>query len=64
MLLSKHHQGATLTAHTYNARRREIGLMAVTRNILILRLIKLFYRIILTPFLPFSGSLAVRHVQG
>ncbi len=45
------HQGAALTAHTYHTRRREVGLMAVTHNILILRLIKLFYRVLPSPFL-------------
>ena len=40
----KHHQGAALTAHSDHTRRREMGLMAVTHNILILRPIKLFYK--------------------
>ena len=44
MFMLKHHQGAALTAHTYQTRRREMGLMAVTHNILILRPIKLFYK--------------------
>ena len=44
------HQGAALTAHAYHTRRREMGLMVVTRNILILRLIKLFYRAYLSRF--------------
>ncbi len=42
MFMLKQHQGSSLTAHTYHTRRREMGLMAVTHNILILRPIKLF----------------------
>ena len=48
-LLSNHHQGAALSAYTDHVRRREMGRMAVTHNLLILRLIKLFYR-------PFPSS--------
>ncbi len=49
-------QRAARMAHTYHTRRRELGLMAVTPNILILRLIKLFYRAILTRFsVPHKG---------
>lgn len=44
MFMLKHHQGAALTAHRYHTRRREMGLMAVTHNIMILRPIKLFYK--------------------
>ena len=40
-----------LTAHTYHKRRREMGLMVVTHNILILRPIKVFYRPLPSPFL-------------
>ena len=52
----KHHQGTALTALTYHTRRPEMGLMAVTHNILILRPVKLFYKAFLTPFLPFSSA--------
>ena len=44
MFMLKQHQGAALTAHTYQTRRREMGLMAVTHNIMIIRSIKLFYK--------------------
>ncbi len=50
MFMLKHHQGAALTAHSYHTRRREMGLMAVTHNIMILRPIKLFYKASLSPF--------------
>ncbi len=52
MFMLKHHQGPALTAHTYRTRRRrrEIGLMAVTHNILILRPVKVRYRAFPTPF--------------
>ncbi len=56
MFMLKQHQGAALTAHTYHTRRREMGLMAVTHNILILRLIKLFYRALPSPFLAPSAA--------
>ena len=57
-LLSEDHQGAALTAHTYHTRRREMGLVAVTPNILILCLIKLFYRAILSRYLPLIKAFA------
>ena len=59
MFMLKHHQGSALTAltaHSYHTRRREMGLMAVTHNILILRLIKLFYKADLSPFLRLSSQ--------
>ncbi|MCH8824617.1 MAG: transposase [Planctomycetes bacterium] len=52
MFMLKQHQGAALTAHTYQTRRREMGLMAVTHNIMIIRSIKLFYKACLTPSFP------------
>ncbi len=52
MFMLKQHQGAALTAHTYHTRRREIGLMARTHNIMILRFIERFYKALPTPFLP------------
>ncbi len=48
--LLKHHRGAALTAHTYHTRRREMGFMAVTHNIMILRPIKLFLQGTPDPF--------------
>ena len=54
--LAKHHQGSALTAHTYHTRRREMGLMAVTHNIMILRPIKLFYKALPTPFMLGRGE--------
>lgn len=46
----KQHQGAALAARTYHTRRREMGLMAITHNITIVPLQKLFYRALPTPF--------------
>ncbi len=44
MFMLKQHQGAALTAHTYHTRRREMGLMAITHNIMIVLPEELFYR--------------------
>ena len=44
MFMIKQHQGAALTARTYQTRRREMGLMAITHNIMIVLLAELFYR--------------------
>ena len=49
MFMLIHHQGLALTAHTYHTRRREMELMAVPHNILILCLINLFYRALPSP---------------
>ncbi len=63
MFMLKHHQGAALTAHTYQTRRREMGLMAVTHNILILRPIKLFYKALPTPFFHAMRSMRSRRCR-
>ena len=52
MFMLKQHQGAALTARRYHVRRREMGLMAITHNIMIVRSAELFYKAFLTPFLP------------
>jgi len=44
MFMIKQHQGETLTAHHYQTRRREMGLMAITHNIMIVTLEQGFYR--------------------
>lgn len=55
MFMLKHHQGSALTAHSYQSRRREMGLMAVTHNILILRPIQAFLQGRSTPILTISS---------
>ena len=44
MFMLKRHQGAALTARTYHTRRREMGLLAITHNIMIVLPEELFYR--------------------
>jgi len=44
MFMLKRHQGSALTARRYPTRRREMGLIAITHNIMIVLPIKLFYR--------------------
>ena len=44
MFMLKRHQGAALTARRYHRRRREMGLMAITHNIMIVLSAELFYR--------------------
>ena len=44
MFMLKSRQGEALTARTYQGRRREMGLMAVAHNIMVIALIWLFYR--------------------
>ncbi len=44
MFMLKQHQGAALTARRYHHRRREMGLMAITHNIMIVMPEELFYR--------------------
>src|SRR5690606_20005564 len=43
MYMIKQHQGESLTAHRYQSRRREMGLMAVTHNVMIVSPDKRFY---------------------
>jgi len=52
MFMLKQHQGAALTARRYHNRRREMGLMAITHNIMIVRSTKLFYKANQSRFLP------------
>jgi len=56
MFMLKRHQGDALTARVYQTRRREIGLMAITHNILIILLAELFYRAGQAPFYLFTGG--------
>ena len=51
MFMIKQHQGAALTARTYQTRRREMGLMAITHNIMIVVLEELFYKASLSPLI-------------
>ncbi len=44
MFMLKSRQGESLTARTYHARRREMGLMGLAHNLMIVRLRELFYR--------------------
>ncbi|MCH8342445.1 MAG: hypothetical protein IH983_00470 [Planctomycetes bacterium] len=44
MFMLKRHQGAALTARTYHTRRREMGLLAITHNIMIVLPEEPFYR--------------------
>src|SRR5690606_5758654 len=54
MYMIKQHQGESLTAHRYQSRRREMGLMAVTHNVMIVSPDKRFYNAL--PTLLFRPS--------
>ncbi len=51
MFMLKARQGESLTARSYHARRREMGLMGLTYNLMVVALAEPFYRAGLTPFL-------------
>ena len=63
MFMLKQHQGAALTARRYHIRRREMGLMAITHNIMIVRSAELFYRAYLSRFLPEPSFGIARQVR-
>jgi hypothetical protein len=50
----KRRQGAHVHARTYHNQCRELRLMALTHNIMILLWMRVFYRAVLTPFFAFS----------
>jgi hypothetical protein len=50
MSMVKRHQGAALRSRSYQARRREMGLVAVTHNIMIVPRRGAFLQSILIPF--------------
>jgi hypothetical protein len=56
MSMLKRHQGAALRSRSYQARRREMGLAAVTHNIMIVRPPPPFLQSILIPFFPSYSS--------
>ena len=47
----KQHLGSTISARTDGTRQREMALMAITHNIMIVLPEELFYKAFLTPFL-------------
>lgn len=56
MFMLKARQGESLTARTYHARRREMGLMGLSHNLMIVALAELFYRALPTcPVETLSG---------
>jgi len=52
MFMLKQHQGDSISSRTDDTRNREMALMAITHNILIVLPKELFYKAFLTPFLP------------